>query len=317
MSNKLYIGADVSKGWIDIAQHASRTKWHIDNPEAAIAAWIASLPAENIALVCFEPTGGYERPLQRGLRDAGLAFARVHPNEVVAFRKLRGVKAKTDIQDARLLADFAAMVLATRGLAPAVEGDETLRQLTARRRQLIEMMQAEQCRVALSDAALVRDSFVAVHAALQASLEQIDAQLAQYIESTPALCEKAGLLRSLKGVGPVTAHTLLGELPELGRLSPKEIAALVGLAPQQRDSGKHKGKARTGFGRPGVRQVLFNAARAAIRHNPAMRTFYLRLVADNRRAGKVALTAVMRKLLVILNAIMRDGEPWRGAAAAG
>ena len=94
MSNKLYIGADVSKGWIDIAQHASRTKWHIDNTEAAITAWIASLPAENIALICFEPTGGYERPLQRGLRNAGLAFARVHPNEVVAFRKLRGVKAE-------------------------------------------------------------------------------------------------------------------------------------------------------------------------------------------------------------------------------
>ncbi len=309
MKDKIFMAADVSKEWLDIAIHGQVGTQRIDNNEAAIRDWIGSLRAERIGLFAFEPTGGYERCLQRCLQDASIAFARVHPNEVAAFRRRRGVKAKTDAMDALLLADFAALELSGRGLAPLLAQDQTLRELSCRRRQLIDILQAERCRAAMVDGALAKASFSSVLQALEAALAAIETAIEQHIASQPELAAMAGLLRSVKGVGPVTAHTLLAELPELGAYSGKQIAALVGLAPQQRDSGKQRGRAITGHGRPGVRRVLFNAARIAIRYNPSLREFYQRLVQNNRRPGKVALTATMRKLLVILNAIARDKQP--------
>jgi transposase len=233
----------------------------------------------------------------------------------VAFRRLRGVKAKTDPIDARLLADFAATELARRGLRPLVEGDEALREMTTRRRQLVDLLHAERCRAALAETAIVRDGLGAVTRALEVSLQALEEAIEAHIAARPALAAMAQHLRSLTGVGPITVQTLMGELPELGRFSGKEIAALVGLAPHTRESGKTRSRATTGHGRIGVRKVLFNAARCAIRWNPVMKAFYQTLTDTNRRPGKVALVAVMRKMLVTLNAIARDQQPWKHASA--
>jgi transposase len=312
-----YVGIDVSKDWLDIATvnaQAEAGQWRIDNTPEAIAAFIAEHWAEEPpALVAFEPTGGYERMLRQALVEARLPFARVNLNEVSAYRARRGIRAKTDAMDARLIADFAARELSLRGLAPMIEKDPELNALSIRRRQLIDLLHAERCRQQTIDSPKVLASLKAVAAALQASLEAIDAEIAAHIAAHPDLARTATLLRSLKGVGPVTVHTLIGELPELGQRDGKEIAALVGLAPHDCQSGKSTGRARTGHGRPGVRRVLFNVARSAIRHNPVLRAFYERLVTQNHRPGKVALTAVMRKVLVILNAIVRDQKPWQHA----
>jgi transposase len=311
MTSKLFIGIDVSKDWLDIAVHDAGRPTRIANTPAALSAFLATLAPARVALVAFEPTGGYERVLRQALVAAGLPFARVHPNEVIAFRQQCGLKAKTDAGDARLLAAFAARELARRGLTPLCEADPVLQELAVRRRQVVDLLQAERCRMALAQAPGTRESLAAVIGALEASLARLEAALAEHIAAHADLAERAAQLRSLKGVGPVTVHTLLAELPELGRLSGKEIAALVGLAPRTRHSGKTRARAVTGHGRPGVRRVLFNAARAAIRFNPVLKGFYERLVETNRRPGKVALTAVMRKLLVILNAIARDHQPWK------
>lgn len=310
MDSKLFIGIDVSKDWLDIAIHQTGRPIRLANTRESIGSWIATLDPAAVSLVAFEPTGGYERVLRQELAAAGLSFARVHPNEIVAFRARSGVKAKTDRRDAQLLADFAALELSRRGLKPFVEGDAALREMVVRRRQLADLLQAERCRAALVQAEIVTASLAAVTTLLEASLEAIEAAIAERITLNETLARRAGTLQTVKGVGPVTVATLLAELPELGLLTGKEIAALVGLAPRNRESGKHRARATTGYGRPGIRRVLFNAARAAIRWNPVMRAFYQRLVHQNKRPGKVALIAVMRKLLVTLNAIARDNQPW-------
>jgi transposase len=264
--------------------------------------------------VAFEPTGGYEHALQKTLIARQVAFARVHPNDLIAFRKSRAIKAKTDRIDARLIADFAAEELTRRGLRPAIVADETLRELAARRRQLVGTLHAERCRLALALSPAVRESLELLLDALAGSLAAVEAAIADHIAADANATALARLLQSLKGVGPVTAMTMLAELPELGHLSGKQIASLVGLAPRTNQSGKAQKRERTGFGRPSVRRVLFNAARAAIRHASPLKDFYDRLVVENHRPGKVALVAVMRKMLVALNAIARDRQPWRYGA---
>lgn len=315
MSDKLFIGIDVAKDWIDIAVFERPETQRVARTEAAIGAWVGTLDSACVELVAFEPTGGYERLLAEALRRRGVAYARVHPNQLAAFRTRRGVKAKTDAIDARLLAAFAALELAGRGLRPLLAGDAELCELTTRRRQVLAMLSAERCRAALVRNPLVKASLEAAVTRMVADAAALDAAIASHIAANAAMARMAVLLRSLKGVGPVTVATLLAELPELGQLSGKEIAALVGLAPRQRDSGRTRGRGSVGHGRPGVRQVLFNVARAAIRSNQVMHVAYERLVTRNRRPGKVALTAIMRRMLVILNAIARTGEPWKGAAA--
>ncbi len=315
MDGKFYIGIDVSKDWLDIAGHDAVGQGvgravRIANTAAAVTAWRVTLEPSQIGLIAFEPTGGYERVLRQDLVAAKLPFARVHPNEVAAFRTRCGVKAKTDARDAQLLAEFAARELSRRALGCGVEGDLALREMTVRRRQLVDLLQAERCRAAIAQAGIVRADIGGIIDALTASLDAIEAAIAARIAANAELARRAANLRTLKGNGPVTVHTLIAELPELGLLTGKEIAALVGLAPRNRESGKRVARASTGHGRPGVRRVLFNAARSAIRWNSIMRDFYQRLVSHNKRPGKVALTAVMRKLLVTLNAIARDNQPW-------
>jgi transposase len=310
MADKPIVGIDVSKDWLDIATAGGSTQ-RIDNAAEAIGAW---LDRTSPNLVAFEPTGGYERALIAALRERGILFVRVHPNTIVAYRKSRGIKAKTDRIDARLIAAFAAEELTRRGLRPTIAGDEALKELAARRRQLVAAIHAERCRLALAAGRAVRQSLELVIDALKESLGTLEAEIARHLDADPEAKNLAHLLQSLRGVGPVVAMTLIADLPELGHLSGKEIAALVGLAPQTRQSGKSDGRGRTGHGRPAVRAVLFNAARSAISRPSLFRTFYDHLVTDNRRPGKVALVAIMRKLLVTANAIARDRQPWRGAA---
>lgn len=315
MQDKTFIGIDVSQDWIDVADTSEPPQHQrIANTAAALNNWVAGLDPARVALLAFEPTGGLERPLRQALHKAGLPFVQVHPNEVVAFRAARGIKAKTDRIDAALLAHFARAELSQRGLAPAVAGDDALRDLIARRRQLVALRQAERCRLSRAASEAVRASIQTVLALLTRELDAMDAAIANHIECNEAQAFLRQLLCSFKGCGLILAATLLGEVPELGRLSGKEIAALIGLAPMTRQSGKGCQRAVTGHGRPGVRQALFQAARCAIRWNPVIRAFFLRLTEANKRPGKVALTAVMRKILVILNAIARDRKPWAGAA---
>ena len=314
---RLFLGFDVAKAEVVVAAvgKAAGTSpgraLRVANTPEALAAFLDELGPERIRLAAFEPTGGYERVLHAALKAAGAPFARVHPNEVVAFRELRGIKAKTDDLDAGLIAAFAAEELARRGLRPMVEADEALRDLVGRRRQLREQRHGETCRAAIATQATVKASLKAIIAALDEALADIQAAIDLHIESRPALREMAGNLQSLKGIGAVSTATLLGDLPELGTLTGKEIASLVGLAPRTASSGKTTFRATIGHGRPAVRAVLFNAARSAICHNAVMKAFYERLRDQNGRSGKVALVAVMRKMLVTLNAIARDNQPWK------
>lgn len=311
---KSIIGVDVSKDWLDIAIHPEGQCERIENSPPAIAQWLAGL--KRPAMVAFEPTGGYERRLQASLRAEGITAVRVHPNQVIAFRASRGIKAKTDQIDAALIARFAAEELSQRPAQQAVPPAEDLRQLSARRRQLVDLLQAERCRLQTAETLWVRDSLEQIIQTIQSMLIELEAALRDHIGADPALVQRYALLQSLKGVGPITAMTCLSDLPELGYLDAKQIAALVGLAPHTRQSGKLKARAATAHGRPNLRRVLFNAARSAIRHNPIIAQFYRRLVDINRRPGKVAIVAVMRKLLIILNAIARDGKPWQHAITA-
>lgn len=307
MTDKLIMGVDIAKGWLDACAGGVGVE-RVANEAGAVGVWLDRVAP---GLVAFEPTGGHERVLIAALRERGIAFLRIHPNNVVAFRKSRGIKAKSDAIDARLIRDFAADELLRRGRCDSIIGNDALRALAARRRQLVAALHAEQCRLALAAVPAVRASLECVIAVLRASLDALEAELAVAIGDDPAAAARSRLLQTIHGIGPVTATTLVADLPELGLLTGKQIAALVGLAPHTRRSGKMRWREPTGQGRSGVRQALFNAARAAIRHPSPFHDFYHRLVRQNRRPGKVALTAVMRKLLIVANAVARDRQPWR------
>lgn len=308
MSDKPIVGIDIAKDWLDICADGTRVE-RLANRAESVGAWLDRVAP---GLVAFEPTGGHERILIAALRTRDIPFIRVHPNDVIAFRQSRGVRAKSDPIDARLIFAFATQELSRRGWRGSVLGDERLQALAARRRQLAAALQAERCRLALAAVAIVRTSLERVIAVLEDSLNALEAELAAAIADNPETAALARLLQSIHGIGPVTAFTLIAEVPELGGLTGKQIAALLGLAPHTRRSGKKRYRETIGHGRAGVRHALFNAARAAIRHPSPFQDFHHRLVSRNRRPGKVALTAVMRKLLVTANAVARDRQPWRG-----
>jgi len=301
-------GVDVAKEWLDFCLAGDVKVERVVNTPEAVAAW---LDRTQPGLVAFEPTGGHERDLRNVLRERAILYVRIHPNDLIAYRKSRGIRAKTDAIDARLIAAFAAEELSRRGLYPSFEVDEELRELAARRRQLVDALQAERCRHDLARAPAVRRSLALMVNTLQSQLEAIETELEQCIAGNAKVAELAGLLQTIHGIGPIVAMSLIADLPELGHLSGKQIAALVGLAPSTRQSGKRPQRAVTTHGRPGVRRALFNAARAAIRHHSPFKSFYNRLLTENNRPGKVALTAVMRKLLVTANAVARDRQPWK------
>lgn len=304
----LYVGIDVAKAHLDIALRPHTASWRVVNDVAGIAHLIARLDALHPALIVLEATGGYERPLVVALTAAALPVAVVNPRQVRDFAKATGKLAKTDALDAAVLAHFADAVRpAPRPVADA--DTHALAAVLVRRRQLVAMLTAEQNRH--HTALLPMQQRIAVHRAwLEAELDDLDKELVRVVQSDPVWREHAALLRSVPGVGPVLTTTLLADLPELGTLTRQQIAALVGVAPLNRDSGTRRGSRSVWGGRARVRGALSMAALVATRFNPVIRTFYTRRC-EAGKPKKVALTACLRKLLTILNAILAHGTPWQ------
>lgn len=306
--DQVFVGIDVSKARLDVACRPDGSAFSEANTPQGAAALVARLRGLGPALVVLEATGGLEAPAASALAAAGLAVAVVNPRQVRDFARATGRLAKTDRIDAAVLAHFADAVRPPVRPLP----DDQARQLEAlivRRRQLVEMRAAEQNRLGAATAEAVRKGLEAHIAYLSVQVGEVDGELARAIEATEAWKAKDDLLRGVPGVGPVVSRTLLASLPELGSLTNKEVTALVGLAPVARDSGTPRGRRAIAGGRGPVRAVLYMAALTARRYNPALRAFYGRLTAAGK-AAKVALTAVMRKLLTMLNAMVRKNRPW-------
>jgi transposase len=304
------VGIDVSKERLDVHVHPAGTVLSLSRNGAGIEELIGALAAVAPQLVAVEATGGFETVVVAALAAAGLPVVVVNPARVRAFAAALGRRAKTDPIDAQVIAQFAA---ATRPPVRALPDAATqaLADLVGRRRQIIQMIVAEGQR-AKRAAPRAKRSIGRLLEALRRELSEIDADIDETVRGLPMWCEKEELLASVKGVGSVTARTMLAELPELGSLNRRQIAALAGLAPFTRQSGRWRGKSFIGGGRASVRTALFMAAMTAMRHNPVLRAFHQRL----RAAGKpkmVALIAVARKLLTILNAILRDKTKWQTA----
>jgi transposase len=301
------LGIDLSKDWIDAHLLPTGQTWHIANTPQALDDWIAALPA-GIALVVMEASGGLQNVPAAHLAQAGHAVAIVNPAQVRAFGQAVGQRAKTDAVDAALIARFG------RDLCPAArplpDADQALlAELVSRRGQLIQALVAERNRLATARFPQVRNSIRTLIAWLERQLGEIDDQIDRHIEQSPLWRVQEQLLKSVPGIGPQTARTLLGQLPELGRLDRRQIAALVGVAPFARQSGRWQGKRFIGGGRAAVRAALYMAALTASRCNPILKRFY-KTLRDQGKPPKLALTAVMRRLLTMLNAIVRDQKPW-------
>lgn len=309
----IFIGIDVSKARLDVAVHDPASSWQADNSDTGIAAAVARLAALRPQLIVLEATGGFELRLVAALLHARLPTAVINPRRARDFARATGQLAKTDKLDARVLAHLAASLRPTIRTLPT-EAEEHLAALLTRRRQLVEMLAVEQNRWQTVRVAL-RPELEEHIAWLQRKVEGLDGDIERFVQSSPVWSATDALLRSVPGVGPVTARTLLGMLPELGQLNRQQIAALVGVAPLNKDSGNRRGRRRVYGGRAAVRRVLYMAALAASRFNPSIRAFYQRLLRQGKEK-KVALTACMRKLLVILNAMVRTQQPWRPAHAA-
>lgn len=304
----IYVGIDVAKDRLDVAQRPETEAWWVTNDDQGIADLVARLKALRPVLVVLEATGGIELPLVGALAAALLPVVVVNPRQTREFARATGRLAKTDVIDAQVLARFAEAVRpALRPLPDAPT--RQLGNLVTRRRQVIEMLTAEKNRLQTA-APSVCDHIKQHILWLERSLSDLDNDLGQAIHSSDIWRAQDDLLQSAPGVGPVLSTTLLGELPELGALNRKEIAALVGVAPLNRDSGRSRGRRTVWGGRSEVRAVLYMGALVATRHNPVIRAFYERLIAAGK-PKKVALTACMRKLLIALNAMVRHQSPWR------
>ncbi|MBX9907621.1 MAG: transposase [Beijerinckiaceae bacterium] len=293
-----FIGIDISKARLDVFDGRHR---RLANRPDAIAGFLAGLDRER-CFVVFEATGPYDGPLHAALAAADIRFARVNPARARAFARAAGLLAKTDAVDARMLA-LMGEALALSPDEPRDEARLALAALAARRDQLVAMRAAE--RVRLKAAADHIGSLARHLRFLDDEIAALDRALAEAVRADPGLAEADALLRSAPGVGPVTAATLAALMPELGRRGPKTIAALAGLAPVNRDSGRHRGKRSITGGRSRVRRALYMAAIAAVRSNPRFKAFY-QAVLDRRAAAKIALVAVARKLLVVLNAMIKN-----------
>ncbi len=310
-SNERVVGIDVSKARLDIAVHEPADSWQVDNTEAGIANLIHRLQALQPTLVVLEATGGFENRLVAELAAAKLPLAVTNPRRVRSFARSTGKLAKTDKLDARLLAHFGAGIRPEPRALPT-EQEERLAALLTRRRQIVDMLTVEKNRLHTVPAAMHGDLQEHIDW-LSEKLAKLDTEIDQFIRGSRLWSEKASLLKSVPGVGRITTSTLLAMLPELGTLNRQEIAALVGVAPLNRDSGRKTGRRHVYGGRASVRTVLYMAALSASRHNPKIQRFYEHLIQQGKEK-KVALTACMRKLLVILNAMLRSKQPWSASA---
>ena len=309
--DSITVGIDVSKNCLDVAVRPSGDVFVVERNAAGLEQLTARLRELSPHVVALEATGGFETIVAAALAAALLPVVVVNPAQIRAFAKAIGQRAKTDPIDAAVIAHFAdATKPEPRPLPDAAT--RLLADLVARRRQIIEMIGAERQREARVTIPRLRKSIARLLKTLQKELTSLDADIDDSVRGSPVWREKEDLLASVPGVGPTIARTLIAELPELGQLNRKEIAALAGLAPFTRQSGQWRGRSFIGGGRAVVRTALFMGAMVAKRHNPVLKAFFDRLVA----AGKpkmVALIAVARKLLTILNAILRDNTPWQTA----
>jgi transposase len=304
----MYIGIDVSKAQLDVCARPSGKTWKLSNDEAGIIQLVGELTGVKPTLVVLEPSGGFEAHVTAALAVAGVAIAVVNARQVRDFAKATGRLAKTDAIDAAVLAHFAEAVRPEPRSLPDEETAE-LSALLARRRQVVEMLTAETNRMRMARPERLRQRIYEHVKWLRQQLRETDNDIGSHLRKSAVWREKDDLLQSVPGVGPVLSRTLLAELPELGKLNRRQIAALVGVAPINRDSGASHRKRVTWGGRAVVRTPLYMAALVATRHNSVIRATYARLIQAGK-AKKVALVACMRKLLVILNAIVRDRRPW-------
>ena len=308
--SSVWVGLDVAKAHIDMAVLPTRTRLQVPNDESGHATLVAALRAMTPTLIVLEATGGYETAVATALALAGLPVAVVNPRQVRDFARALGYLAKTDAIDAEVLARFAERVQpAPRPLPDADHADLTA--LVARRRQVRDMLVAERNRLTLARPPIRRHILEHVRY-LTARLAEIDRDIAGRIRKTPVWRDRDQLLQSVPGVGPRTSSVLLASLPELGTGSPRSLAALVGVAPLNADSGQHRGRRRTWGGRADVRAALYMAALVATRCNPVFRDFYRRLLTAGK-TKKVALVATMHKLLTVLHAMIKQNKPWQPA----
>ena len=309
----MFIGVDVSKAKLDVALRPEGGSFQVGNDEVGIAECLKRLREMGPELVVVEATGGFETPFVAAAAVAALPVVVVNPKQVRHFAKAVGRLAKTDAIDAAVIAHFAEAI------RPDVrpiesQASERLGALLSRRRQVLEMIGAEKNRLVTTREKQVRQRITYHLHFLKQELGELDDDLDSEVQASPAWREKEDLLRSVPGVGRVLARTLLAELPELGRLDRKRIAALVGVAPMNSDSGTLRGQRHIQGGRARVRTALYMAALVGSRFNPRLKCFYEALRASGK-SGKVALVACARKLLVILNALVRNGQRWDPEAA--
>jgi transposase len=308
MTAERFIGIDVSKDHLDIAVRPSREQSRFLNTDDGVDALILYLRPFKPNLIVLEATGRYHQLVLSRLLAEGFPTIAINPRQARDFARAIGRLAKTDTLDADVLAEFADKI---RPPLRSIADDATqqLQALCTRRRQLVAMLGAEKNRLHTAPKAVRSEIQKHIHW-LEKEIRYLEKDLDKRIRSSPAWREKEDLLRTCKGIGPVTTHTMLSCLPELGTLSGRQIAALVGVAPFNDDTGKHRGPRHVQGGRLDVRAVLYMATLAAIRHNHKIREFHRRLIAAGK-AKKVAITACMRKLLTILNAMLRDKTPWQ------
>jgi transposase len=306
---KSFIGIDVSKQLLEVAVHESDYQFRCANKASAFAELLAELIALRPALIVLEATGGLERAVVAALRSAGLPVVVVNPRQVRDFAKALGQLAKTDRLDARVLAHFAAAIKpAQRSLKS--KDENALDALTGRRAQLIDMLIDEKNRRASAPTEALRDEIDEHIDWLEERIADLDQQLKKLVKASPRWQARDQILQSTPGIGAVTACALIAELPELGTLNRQRISKLVGVAPLNRDSGLQRGTRHIYGGRAQVRRALYMATLTALRHNPVIKAFYERLTA-NQKPFKVAITACMRRLLVIINSMVRDNSCWK------
>ena len=311
-SSPLFVGIDGAKATLEIALRPSAQTWQVIYDDPHVEAFVTQLNELSPTLIVVEATGGLERSLVAALVAARLPVIVINPRQARDFAKAIGRLAKTDRIDAQVLAHYGEAIRPS--FRPLPDADtQQLRALVDRRRQLVDMMTAEQSRLNTSPAR-VRDSIEAHLAWLQQQLASLDDDLDDMLQSSPIWRERDDMLQSTPGVGPVLSRTLMSQLPDLGDLNRKEIAALVGVAPFNRDSGTWRGRRTIWGGRAAVRSVLYMSTLVATRHNPVIREFYERLLAAGK-AKKVALSACMRKLLTILNAMVKNQQRWQPRAS--
>jgi transposase len=320
-TDNTFVGIDVGKANLDVQWHRGDSAQYANRPDA-IAALVRRLQAgPRVARIVVEPTGGYEKPLLEALRQATLPVELVHTSRFKAYRTMVGVKAKSDTSDARLLAAYAAAPDEVRGHKanrvelPQDAVREELRELASRRDQLKHMIHAESCRLSITRHAILRQTIEAHLETLKAADKQMLQLMRALVRQRLDLHRDQNLLRTIKGLGAISVMTLIAAVPELGRLDNKQAAALIGVAPFVHKSGTLTAPARIQGGRAAVRRILYMAAITASRHNPVLKSFYEKLISKGK-PPKLALVALMRRLVIFANAVLRSGQPWKGAFPA-